>query len=84
MGRLPEKLARDKIELDLDAGLHALRHRFLTGARGHADAFTLLYIVGHDTMSAGRSAVSIRERSRRSNKAVFNPAEVVELADTPS
>jgi hypothetical protein len=32
MGRLWEKPARDKIEIDLDAGLRTLRHSFLTEA----------------------------------------------------
>jgi UDP:flavonoid glycosyltransferase YjiC (YdhE family) len=32
MGGLWEKRARDKIKIDPDAELHALRHRFLTGA----------------------------------------------------
>lgn len=50
MGRLREKLARDKIKLDPDAGLHTLRHRFLTEAGEHMDAFTLQYIAGHDTI----------------------------------
>jgi integrase len=50
MGRLREKLARDKIKLDSDAGLHTLRHRFLTEAGEHTDAFTLQYIAGHDTI----------------------------------
>jgi hypothetical protein len=63
MGRLPEKLARDKIELDLDAGLRALRYRFLTGAGGHTDAFTLLYIVGHDTIKSTMRYVHPRVES---------------------
>src|SRR6266403_3094413 len=50
MGRLREKLARDKIKLDSDAGLHTLRHTFLTEAGEHTDAFTLRYIAGHDTI----------------------------------
>jgi hypothetical protein len=43
MGRLREKLARDKIKLDPDAGLHTLRHTFLTEAGEHTGAFTLQY-----------------------------------------
>src|SRR5207244_12889634 len=50
IGRLREKLARDKIKLDPDAGLHTLRHTFLTEAGEHTDAFTLQYIAGHDTI----------------------------------
>jgi hypothetical protein len=71
MGRLREKLARDKIKLDPDAGLHTLRHTFLTEAGLH-------YIAGHDTIkttmryvhlgSAGRSGESTRKRSQRSRR----------------
>lgn len=50
MGRLREKLARDKIRIDSDAGLHTLRHTFLTEAGEYTDAFTLQYIAGHDTI----------------------------------
>lgn len=50
MGRLREKLARDKIKLDPDAGPHTLRHTFLTEAGEHTDAFTLQYIAGHDSI----------------------------------
>jgi integrase len=50
MGRLREKLAHDKIKLDADAGLHTLRHTFLTEAGEHTDAFTLQYIAGRDTI----------------------------------
>jgi hypothetical protein len=39
MGRLREKLARDKIMVDWDAGLHTLRHTFLTEAGEHTDVF---------------------------------------------
>ncbi len=45
MGRL-----RDKIKTDPDAGLHTLRHTFLTEAGEYTDAFTLQYIAGHDTI----------------------------------
>jgi integrase len=45
MGRL-----RDKIKIDADAGLHTLRHTFLTEAGEYTDAFTLQYIAGHDTI----------------------------------
>jgi integrase len=60
MGRLREKLARDKIKVDPDAGLHTLRHRFLTEAGEHTDAFTLQYIVGHDTIKTTRRYVHPR------------------------
>ena len=45
MGRL-----RDKIKTDPDAGLHTLRHTFLTEAGQYTEAFTLQYIAGHDTI----------------------------------
>jgi integrase len=38
MGRLRE-MARDKIKIDSDAGLHTLRHTFLTEAGEYTDAF---------------------------------------------
>src|SRR5437899_11029993 len=44
MGRM-----RDKIKTDPDAGLHTLRHTFLTEAGEYTDAFTLHYIAGHYT-----------------------------------
>jgi integrase len=44
MGRLREKLARDKIKLDLDAGLHTLRHTFLTEAgRAHGRLYAAVH-----------------------------------------
>src|SRR5262245_57848588 len=73
MGRL-----RDKIKPDPDAGLHTLRHTFLTEAGEYTDAFTLRYIAGHDTIkttmryvhpraeSVGRSVGSMGRRSRHS------------------
>jgi integrase/recombinase XerD len=45
MGRL-----RVKIRTDTDAGLHTLRHTFLTEAGEYTDAFALRYIAGHDTI----------------------------------
>jgi integrase len=63
MGRLREKLARDKIKLDPDAGLHTLRHRFLTEAGEHTDAFTLQYIAGHDTIKTTMRYVHPRAES---------------------
>ena len=39
MGRLREKLSHDKINVDPDAGLHTLRHTFLTEAGERTDAF---------------------------------------------
>jgi integrase len=63
MGRLREKLARDKINLDPDAGLHTLRHTFLTEAGAHTDAFTLQYIAGHDTIKTTMRYVHPRAES---------------------
>jgi len=33
-----------------DAGLHTLRHTFLTEAGEHTDPFTLQYVAGHDNI----------------------------------
>jgi integrase len=63
MGRLREKLARDKIKIDPDVGLHPLRHTFLTEAREHTDAFTLQYIAGHDTIKTTMRYVHPRAES---------------------
>lgn len=49
-GRLREKLAHDRIMVDPDAGIDALRHRFLNEAGEHTDVLTLQYIAGHDTI----------------------------------
>lgn len=45
MGKL-----RKKVEAHPDAGLHALRHTFLTEAGQHTDPFTLQYVAGHDNI----------------------------------
>ena len=63
MGRLREKLLHDKINLDPDAGLHALRHTFLTKAGAYTDAFTLQYIAGHDTIKTTMRYVHPRAES---------------------
>ena len=63
MERLREKLARDKIRLDPDAGLHTLRHTFLTEAGEHTDAFTLQYIAGHDSIKTTMRYVHSRAES---------------------
>lgn len=55
MGRLREKLARDKIKIDRDAGLHALRHTFLTEAGDH--------IAGHDIIKTTMRYVPPRAES---------------------
>jgi integrase len=41
---------RTKIETHPDAGLHGLRHTFLTEAGGCTDPFTLQYVAGHDSI----------------------------------
>jgi integrase len=63
MERLREKLARDKIIVDPDAGLHTLRHTFLTEAGEHTDAFTLQYIAGHDSIKTTMRYVHPRAES---------------------
>jgi len=63
MERLREQLARDKIKLDPDAGLHTLRHTFLTEAGEHTDAFTLQYIAGHDSIKTTMRYVHPRAES---------------------
>jgi hypothetical protein len=63
MGRLWEKLARDKIEIVPGAGFHTLRHTFLTEAGGHKDVFTLQYIAGYDTIKTTTRFVDPRVES---------------------
>ena len=81
MRRLREKLARDKIMVDPDAGLHTLRHTFLTEAGEHTDAFTLQYIAGHDTIKTTMRYVHPRAESvsrafgRINHKQKKKPAE---------
>jgi len=58
MGRL-----RAKIKTDPDAGLHTLRHTFLTEAGEYTDAFTLQYIAGHDTIKTTMRYVHPRPES---------------------
>ena len=41
---------RTRIKTHPDAGLHGLRHTFLTEAGEHTDPFTLQYIAGHDNI----------------------------------
>jgi len=41
---------RAKIETHPDAGLHGMRHTFLTEAGEHTDPFTLQYVAGHDNI----------------------------------
>ena len=41
---------RTRIQTHPDAGLHGLRHTFLTEAGGCTDPFTLQYVAGHDSI----------------------------------
>jgi integrase len=41
---------RTRIQTHPDAGLHGMRHTFLTEAGEHTDPFTLQYIAGHDNI----------------------------------
>jgi integrase len=60
MGRL-----RRQIEPHPDAGLHALRHTFLTEAGEYTDPFTLQYVAGHDTIKTTMRYVHPREEAVR-------------------
>jgi len=60
MGRL-----RSRIHPHPDAGLHALRHTFLTEAGEHTDPFTLQYVAGHDTIKTTMRYVHPREQTVR-------------------
>src|SRR5260370_3555155 len=122
---LEEQMAqlRKKIKTHADAGLHALRHTFLTEAGEYTDPFTLQYVAGHDNIKTTMRYVHPREeaaeemflrlgdleashgrcefqrpvpnpvQSEKPSGTDFakllstcnlSPAEVVELADTPS
>jgi Phage integrase family len=55
---------RKKIKTHPDAGLHALRHTFLTEAgeyTDHTDPFTLQYVAGHDNIKTTMRYVHPRE-----------------------
>jgi site-specific recombinase XerD len=60
MGRL-----RSQIQPHPDAGLHALRHTFLTEAGEYTDPFTLQYVAGHDTIKTTMRYVHPREETVR-------------------
>jgi integrase len=44
-----------------DAGLHAMRHTFLTEAGEYTDPFTLQYVAGHDNIKTTMRYVHPRE-----------------------
>ena len=44
-----------------DAGLHAMRHTFLTEAGEYTDPFTLQYVAGHDNIKTKMRYVHPRE-----------------------
>jgi hypothetical protein len=60
---LEEQIAqvRKKIKTHPDAGLHALRHTFLTEAGEYTDPFTLQYVAGHDNIKTTMRYVHPRE-----------------------
>ena len=60
---LEEQMAqlRKKIKSHPDAGLHALRHTFLTEAGEYTDPFTLQYVAGHDNIKTTMRCVHPRE-----------------------
>ena len=54
---------RKKIKTHPDAGLHALRHTFLTEAGEYTDPFTLQYVAGHDNIKTTMRYVHPREHA---------------------
>ena len=62
---LEEQIARlrKKIKTHPDAGLHALRHTFLTEAGEYTDPFTLQYVAGHDNIKTTMRYVHPREEA---------------------
>jgi hypothetical protein len=52
---------RKKIKTHPDAGLHAMRHTFLTEAGEYTDPFTLQYVAGHDNIKTTMRYVHSRE-----------------------
>jgi hypothetical protein len=54
---------RAKIHTHPDAGLHRLRHTFLTKAGEHTDPFTLQYVAGHDKIKATMRCVHPQARA---------------------
>ena len=58
MAQLPKK-----IKTPADAGLHTLRHTFLTEAEEYTDSFTLQYVAGHDNIRTKMRYVHPREEA---------------------
>jgi integrase len=56
---------RSRLHPHADAGLHALRHTFLTEAGEHTEPFTLQYVTGHDTIKTARRYVHPQEETVR-------------------
>jgi integrase len=52
---------RKKIKTHPDAGLHAMRHTFLTEAGEYTDPFTLQYVAGHDNIKTTMRYLHPRE-----------------------
>jgi hypothetical protein len=62
---LEEQMAqlRKKIKTHPEAGLHALRHTFLTEAGEYTDPFTLQYVAGHDNIKTTTRYLHPREEA---------------------
>jgi len=62
---LEEQMAQlcRKIKTHSDAGLHALRHTFLTEAGEYTDPFTLQYVAGHDNIKTTMRYAHPREEA---------------------
>ena len=86
---------RTRIRTHPDAGLHGLRHTFLTEAGEHTDPFTLQYTAGHDNIKTTMRyvhpqanavhALFARLAAQRSGKLLSNGTmqKVVTKMDTP-
>jgi integrase len=86
---------RTRIRTHPDAGLHGLRHTFLTEAGEHTDPFTLQYTAGHDNIKTTMRYVHpqanavhtlfARLTAQRSGKLLSNGTmqKVVTKTDTP-
>ena len=69
---------RKKIKTHPDAGLHALRHTFLTEDGEHTDPFTLQYVAGHDNIKTTMRYVHPREGAvhKLGEESVQNPVQM--------